>query len=201
MRTKNAARITPAERDHLARVKECAADGCGRAVIARGMCHTHYMRERRSGRINTRPKTDQDFIAARIAISERGCWEWQSTKREGYGVVSGRGRRQAHALSYEAHVGPIPEGRQVNHLCHNRACVNPAHLYIGTQKQNVDDMLRAGRNRPVRGVASPACKITAADALAIRASTGNARLVGERYGVSASLVYAIRKGACWRHLK
>lgn len=67
-------------------------------------------------------------------IQENGCWEWTGTiSREGYGRktirVSGRRRSEyAHRWMYQAKIGPIPAGAELDHLCRNRKCVNPAHL-------------------------------------------------------------------------
>lgn len=80
----------------------------------------------------------------RIVITASGCWEWQSTKTpDGYGkiVVAWKKRqpvrRFAHRIAYQLKVGAIPEGYDIDHLCRNRSCVNPAHLEPVTRKENV----------------------------------------------------------------
>src|SRR4051812_37511182 len=66
-----------------------------------------------------------------IVDEATGCWVWQlATDTRGYGTTSFNGRRtvKAHIASYEKHVGPVPEGLELDHLCRNKGCVNPAHL-------------------------------------------------------------------------
>jgi hypothetical protein len=85
---------------------------------------------------------------------ETGCWIWSGSKKggNGYGRVSYEGEYiGAHRGSYIAHVGVIPEGMLVLHRCDNRLCVNPEHLFIGTQSDNIQDMLKKGRGRYQRG--------------------------------------------------
>ena len=76
-----------------------------------------------------------------------GCWLWLSAcTSQGYGTLStGMKWRLAHRLSYEVFVGPIPEGLVVRHSCDNPPCVNPEHLLIGTNKDNMQDAVARGR--------------------------------------------------------
>lgn len=90
-----------------------------------------------------------DHVVARfwqkVVVVDSGCWEWQAYKVTGYGSFNyGRRPKLAHRLAYEWLVGPIPAGLQIDHLCRNRACVNPHHLEPVTQRENT---LRGLRGR------------------------------------------------------
>lgn len=85
-------------------------------------------------------------FAAKIALTDSGCIEWiASIQGEGYGqffrggrtVPGEHGKVAAHRWSYEYHVGPIPEGLEIDHLCRNRLCVNPEHLEPVTSQENI----------------------------------------------------------------
>jgi hypothetical protein len=139
----------------------------------------------------------------------KGCWLWRGANTgTGYGVLQrgsrGAGLIRAHRFAYEHFVGPIPAGLEIRHSCHNRLCVNPAHLSVGTRADNMRDMVEAGRPRgprnPRRGEDNHNSKLTADQARAIRADTRISREVAADYQVSLSTVSAIRHGRLWAHI-
>lgn len=78
-----------------------------------------------------------DVVSRYVEVD--GCWLWTGSRRGGYGraKLAGIGSIDAHRLSYEHHVGPIPDGLVIDHLCRNRSCINPAHLEPVTTKENI----------------------------------------------------------------
>jgi hypothetical protein len=105
----------------------------------------------------------------------------------------------AHRYSYEITHGPIPKGKQVCHSCDNPPCVNPSHLFAGTQSENSKDMHRKGRYHRVykRGEESGTAKINRQIAKAIRESPLPSRKAALEFGVSKTLVLMIRRNEVW----
>jgi hypothetical protein len=142
-------------------------------------------------------------VLSRISKDESGCWLWTGgMSSTGYGRITrdGRGRQVgAHRLSYEAFVGPIPEGMQVLHRCDVRRCVNPEHLFLGTLQDNMDDMHAKGRGAPF----GHAPKLSSEDVLEIqrRAAAGEKRRdIARDFGIAHSLVTRIYAGKSHRRL-
>ena len=83
------------------------------------------------------------------------CWPWRATQWRGYGKIGIGGATgtdvRAHRVSWEIHNGPIPAGMLVCHRCDAPSCVNPAHLFLGTQRDNMADMLAKGRHAHAGG--------------------------------------------------
>ncbi len=87
-----------------------------------------------------------------------GCWIWTGATTQGYGVIRAEGPSRAMIraprLSYEIHVGPIPKGKHILHHCDNPPCTNPEHLFVGTSKDNAEDMVRKGRSTKGRSTST-----------------------------------------------
>lgn len=141
-------------------------------------------------------------------VDKRGpndCWEWMAG-----GLKSGHGRIRAygrmilcHRFSWELVNGPIPEGEGyhgtcVLHKCDNPPCVNPAHLFLGTNNDNVQDKVK--KNRHQKGITAGCVKLTEADVIAIRTDTRSARELAPIYGVCDVQIRSIRRRVYWKHL-
>jgi len=91
------------------------------------------------------PLGSQDFFSR--AEVQGDCWLWRGPKRGRYGSVGETG--YAHRRAYERFIGPIPPGLYVLHRCDTPLCINPSHLFLGTQQDNLDDAKAKGRLRRV----------------------------------------------------
>lgn len=104
-----------------------------------------------------RPTLIERFWSKFTRDAATGCWQWMAATSGGYGKVSvGGSPRYAHRVAYELLVGPIPDGLDIDHLCRNRACVNPAHMEPVPRSVNVlrgvsPAALNAGKLRCCRG--------------------------------------------------
>jgi hypothetical protein len=117
--------------------------------------------------------------------AETGCWLWRGTKNpHGYGRIMIRQRwYPAHRVYYEHHVGPIPAGLVIDHLCRVHNCVNPGHLEPVTPAENT----RRGQ----------LAKLTHSQVREILLSDEPSRILMHRYGVSRKAIQSIRRGTTW----
>ena len=127
------------------------------------------------------------------------CWLWLGRKKRGYGVLTLR--LKAHRYSYEVAHGRIPDGLGVLHSCDNPACVNPAHLRLGTQRDNLADSI--ARGRLPRGEDRGNAKLSTQKVQAIREAyrSGTApNDLAQLYGVSRRLIDMVVRRELWTHV-
>lgn len=139
------------------------------------------------------------------------CWPWIGAgagSRQGYGTIrrgsASQGMVRAHRASWEIHRGPIPAGTLVLHRCDNPPCVNPGHLFLGTDADNVRDMVSKGRLVTKRGEDHVNAKLTADDVVAARrahaAGRASIRDLAIRLGVSRAAVRLAVNRKTWGHV-
>jgi len=142
--------------------------------------------------------------AKSIPVTESGCWIWLGgirAKSRGYGCLGvGNTVMQAHRASWLAYRGPIPDGKHVLHRCDVRLCINPDHLFLGTNADNVADKVAKGRGADLRGTKNPRAKLTEADVMAIRQSKLTGPQLAKIYGIAKQNIYAAKHGKTWGHL-
>lgn len=138
----------------------------------------------------------EDRLWEKVERTASGCWIFNGARGPaGYGYITSESpprTLRAHRAAWEVARGPIPQGLRVLHRCDVRSCVNPDHLFLGTNADNSADMLEKGRS--VKGERHPNTKVTDAQAREIRGATGKLRDIGDRYGVSESMVSLIKRG-------
>lgn len=148
------------------------------------------------------------FHAGFIPEPNSGCWLWLGTGdaqsyptiRRGKGVA----REKVHRFSYRLHRGPIPEGLQVLHTCDMFCCVNPDHLFLGTQADNIADKMR--KDRHPKGMEWEHAKLTDADIVWIRSHASKRhrlfshRAIAKRFGVSSPTIDRIVSRKVWKHI-
>ena len=154
-----------------------------------------------------KPRPDVDRFWEKVDWSG-DCWIWKaSLTKSGYGQLGARrsdnacGDRRAHRMVWVWRYGPIPGGLCVLHRCDVPACVNPDHLYLGTDSDNHTDMVERGRS--TRGERHGMAKLDGSDVLTIRRLLHAGSLGGRlarTYGVSDAAISNIKHRKAWGHI-
>jgi hypothetical protein len=144
---------------------------------------------------------------------EDECWNWKACRtKKGYGDFGlGSPKKNGLAHRVSAYIaGLIPsiksqsDNDRVLHTCDNPSCVNPKHFFIGSQQDNVDDMVKKGRDNKVKGEAVSISKLTEQDVIEIRGiyavGTISQRSLASIYGVDHSTIWAIVNRKTWAHV-
>lgn len=133
------------------------------------------------------------------------CWVWTACKcSSGYGNFSVSGRIcSSHRVSYELHIGKIPDGLSVLHKCDNPACINPDHLFTGTQKDNMQDCVAKGRF--TRGENVHSSRLTEKDVVEIRRKYANGdisqRQLARDYNMGSRAIHCVVHRIKWKHVE
>lgn len=150
-------------------------------------------------------KTVDKFMSKVLKTNK--CWIWLAAKNaKGYGTVgeteNGKFKTKlAHRVAYERFVGHITPGLCVLHKCDVRSCVNPSHLMLGTQDQNIKDRQEKGRQK--KGEMDPQHKLSSSEVAEMRMMYKHGIMPTElsrRFGVCRSRVTEIVSGKAWKHL-
>lgn len=149
-----------------------------------------------------KPLADRFWPKVRMGAPDE-CWTWTATAdHHGYGQIGyGGGNRhiKAHRASWLIHFGVLPPPEvKVCHRCDNPGCVNPGHLFLGTQADNHDDMKAKGRGNI--GMRHGNHKLTDEQVIEIRSAAGKLDDIGARFGVSGSIVSEVQLGKSWKHV-
>ena len=139
------------------------------------------------------------------------CWEWQARRnKKGYGsfyVSIGHSKSQewlAHRMVWKMTFGEIPEGLQVCHHCDNPPCVNPSHLWLGTNRDNILDAKKKGRLAQLKGEDSPQAKLTEEKVREIRKLRKEGMTLcalGDMFNVHYSTIGYIISRKLWSHVE
>lgn len=175
---------------------------CGGPVVGYGFCNKHYMAWSKYGDPNKKLNARNEPFKNRYTVDEQtGCWVWIiKNPIQRYGWWKAFGEIKAHRASWVMHNGPVPDGMQVLHKCDNPRCVNPQHLFIGTQIDNMKDMSLKKRGRVSVGARNTNAKLNEAQVRLVRVSSIPNKQLAELLGVNANTIGCIKRRELWPHL-
>lgn len=206
-------------------MKTCEVEGCCQKTVSQGgrwearpfalstkYCRKHLRWLEQYGS-TTPPKMARGSMEFRFwkHVEQRGpddCWLWTADlSRSGYGSLWNRETKRsvsAHRFSYTEAKGEIPKGAFIMHSCDNKRCVNPAHLFIGTAKENTQDAIKRGL-RPscaipaATGESNPKSKLTLEQVKFIRANPQlGHKAIADMWGLSPNCIRGVRIGRTWK---
>lgn len=136
-------------------------------------------------------------------VNGNGCFVCVSHSKDktGYARYRANGKlTRLHVYVYEQMFGSKPKGFVVMHKCDNPTCINPEHLMLGTQKENVHDMINKNRKASLEGIRNPMVRLTEEQVIEILKDNRPQVEIAKRYGVKQAHISAIKLGKTWKHL-
>lgn len=196
----------------------CKVEGCEGKVFVKssGLCSKHYNRLRVTGTVDDGPyaraPVEERFWRYVDKRGDNECWHWKGGHGgSGHGIIQVGGRdgykTNAHRISYVIAYGEIPEGLQINHRCKTKDCVNPKHLYAGTQSDNMKDRHKDGNDDHLIRLAKERQGTNHHNAVLdeekvryIRTSGKSGPKLSKELGISTATVYQVKSRKTWNHV-
>lgn len=149
---------------------------------------------------NRHGRTVAERLANRSVRDANGCLIWQGAKLPfGHGTLQYNNiKTKAHRVAWELANGPIPAGKIICHRCDVPSCINVDHLFLGTQADNIADMMRKGRGVAPNGEKNGKARLTAAQVDAIVADPRRQIDIAKDYGIKQPQVSRIKRGQTWQ---
>lgn len=190
---------------------DCCIRTCKEMVFAEGMCQKHHGNNKEFGSpVADKPhsgmfigKSSIQRFKMQVKMSD-GCWLWLGgCDKDGYGQfrgsVGGKVYGRAHRFSYVYfHKETIGKEDYVCHACDNPPCVNPDHLFVGTARENIEDMMKKGRHWALKGEEAPNAKLSEDDVLKILKDPRPDAALANQYGVAVSTISGIKRRIRWQ---
>lgn len=191
----------------------CCIKGCDKPVEALGLCVNHWRRNKKygspvaykshSGLYRGLPS---DVRFWKQVKKTDGCWIWAGcVDKNGYGIfrgeVAGEKFNRAHRFSYALHTGDLLKGMHACHTCDNPRCVNPDHLWPGTNADNMRDKVKKGRNRVPVGENHGRANLTEDQVRTILIDARPYAQIAADYGVAPSTIGSIKQRVSWKNIE
>lgn len=188
--------------------EKCTVDGCDNKYKCSGFCSKHFQRINKHGSLKKEfhDLSIIDRFTQKTKLNEEtGCVEWIGCKiPKGYGQFVSEGiSYRAHRFSYQYYIGEIPNNLFVLHKCDNPSCVNPSHLFLGTNDDNMQDMVNKKRSVHRYGEQNPSAKITEELAIEVKRMIDlnkKQKDIANTLNISSHIVSNIKRGVSWSYL-
>jgi hypothetical protein len=190
----------------------CCIKGCDLKVLVLGLCNKHWRRNKKFGSPAAvsshsgmlRGLSSEQRFALSVLKTDR-CWIWKASKdKNGYGIFRGKigdvKFTRAHRFSYAFYTGDLLVGTQALHTCDNPSCVNPEHLFSGTNADNMRDKAEKGRSRTPTGEKHGKAILTERQVRNILKDPRPYAEIATQYNVATTTIGSIKQRVSWKHL-